>query len=85
MLYKVFLTQKHFYFLRKYKLQVKTHYLNILLSTSYYDTHKTSGVQRDVLVSWLSFNIRFFQLQNILKKPKQYITRFTKAHFVSEM
>lgn len=26
-----------------------------------------------------------FKLQNILKKPKQYRTRFTEAHYVLEM
>lgn len=42
-------------------------------------------LQRDVLVSWLKFQYLLFKLQNILKKPKQYITRFTEAHYILEM
>lgn len=76
--------ETYFYFLRKYKLQLKTYYLNILF-LSVIMMHTEVVVQRDVLVSWLKFQYLLFKLQNILKKPKYYKTRFTKAHYILEM
>lgn len=81
------LTQKHiFCFLRKYKLQLKTYYLNILLlSIIMMHTEEKWLYKEMLLVSWFKFQYLLFKLQNILKKPKLYINRFTEAHYVLEM